>query len=87
MCPTPSGTAPSPLPMPASRAPPCPANWSHMLTNAFLHAVRPGKQSFRSEWWLITWFPREGTTRWVIHWESTTPIFSWAGCDWGAQLR
>jgi hypothetical protein len=29
---------------------------------------------------LLTWFPREGTTWWTIHCESTTPIFSWAGC-------
>lgn len=28
----------------------------------------------------ITWFPREGTLWCTIHWASTTPIFSWAGC-------
>lgn len=33
-----------------------------------------------SEIILLTWFPREGTTWWTIHWASTTPIFSWAGC-------
>lgn len=27
----------------------------------------------------ITWFPSEGTDWCTIHWESTTPIFSWAG--------
>lgn len=29
---------------------------------------------------LYTWFPREGTVWCTIHWASTTPIFSWAGC-------
>lgn len=29
---------------------------------------------------LVTWFPSEGTPWWTIHWASTTPIFSWAGC-------
>ena len=28
----------------------------------------------------LPWFPSEGTAWWTIHWASTTPIFSWAGC-------
>lgn len=34
----------------------------------------------------ITWFPSEGTLWWIIHWESTTPIFSWAGYMMGRDI-